>query len=251
MEGLEHPKGFLSLASRVTREKPIIVLKTGQSATGARAAASHSGSMAGDYAIYRAALKQAGCIFLDEDGRMSDAVAALLHQPLPEGNRIAVITITGAGGIMATDALERNGLALAHLSQETIRSVAELSPEWMPLGNPLDLWPAVMKHGIQEVYGRALEAALADPNVDGVLCISVALDTKEFGFLDVSECLNGTASRDGQKPVFVWLYGPNRDEISRKFRSEKRIMVCETVESAAWSLSVLRERQQFLEKCAV
>ncbi|OPX36219.1 MAG: hypothetical protein B1H13_14920 [Desulfobacteraceae bacterium 4484_190.3] len=61
---------------------------------------------------------------------------------------LAVITVTGAGGIIATDALERNGLELAHLSEQTIRKAADLSPEWMPLGNPLDIWPAVMKHGM-------------------------------------------------------------------------------------------------------
>ncbi len=251
MEGLEHPKGFLSLASRVAREKPIVVFKTGQSMAGARAAASHSGSMAGDYDIYRAALKQAGLLFLDNDGRMRDAVRTLLHQPLLQGKRIAVITITGAGGIVASDALENNGLELARLSKETIRTVADLSPSWMPLGNPLDIWPAVMKHGMQVVYVQALKAVLADPGVDGVLCISVALDTQEFGFLDVSECLTQTASMDGQKPVVVWLYGPERDEMAARFEKGKRIMICETIETAAWSLSILRERQQFLEKCVI
>ncbi|MFZ0449275.1 MAG: CoA-binding protein [Desulfatiglandaceae bacterium] len=251
MEGLDQPKEFLSLASRVAREKPIVVFKTGQSAAGARAAASHSGSMAGDYNIYRAALKQAGLLFLDKDGHMRDAVRTLLHQPLLKGKRVAVITITGAGGIVASDALARNGLDLARLSKETIARVAGLSPEWMPLGNPLDIWPAVMKHGIQEVYAQALEAVLADPGVDGVLCISVALDTAKFGFLDVSECLTGTASMDRQKPVVVWLYGPNRDEMAAKFEKGEKIMACETIETAAWSLSILRERQQFLEKCVI
>ncbi len=250
MEGLAQPKEFLSLASRVAGEKPIVVFKTGQSAAGARAAASHSGSMAGDYDIYRSALKRAGCLFLDEDGQMGDAVTTLLHQPLLKGKRIAVITITGAGGIIASDALERNGLELAHLSKETILSVAELSPEWMPLGNPLDLWPAVMKHGIQKVYGRTLKAALADPDVDGILCISVALDTRKFGFLDVSEGLNESASTERRKPVVVWLYGPNRSEIAGRIEREKRMTCYETIERAAWSLALLRERHRFLEKCA-
>jgi len=251
MEGLEQPKRFLFLASQVAREKPVIVFKTGQSAAGARAAASHSGSMAGDYAIYRAALRQAGCLFLDDDGRMRDAVRTLLHQPLLQGKRIAIITITGAGGIVASDALEKNGLELARLSEQTIRTVADLSPEWMPLGNPLDIWPAVMKHGMQEVYGKALEAVLADPGVDGVLCISVALDTEKFGFLNVSECLNRAASMEKKKPVVAWLYGPNREEIAAKIEEEKRISTYGTIEMAAWSLSILRERQQFLEKVAV
>jgi len=251
MEGLAQPKEFLSLASRVAAQKPIIVFKTGQSAAGARAAASHSGSMAGDYDIYRSALKRAGCLFLDEDGQMNDAVTTLLNQPLLKGNRIAVLTVTGAGGIIASDALERNGLELAHLSKETILSVAELSPEWMPLGNPLDLWPAVMKHGIREVYARALKAALADSHVDGVLCISVAVDTGKFGFLDVSEGLIKTASKERQKPVAVWLYGPARGEIAGRIERGERIMCYDTLEKAAWSLALLRERHRFLKGRAI
>jgi acyl-CoA synthetase (NDP forming) len=249
MEGLAQPKEFLSVASRVAAQKPIIVFKTGQSAAGARAAASHSGSMAGDYDIYRSALKRAGCLFLDDDGQMNDAVTTLLNQPLLKGKRIAVLTVTGAGGIIASDALERNGLELAHLSKETILSVAGLSPEWMPLGNPLDLWPAVMKHGIQEVYARAQKAALADPHVDGVLCISVAVDTGKFGFLDVSEGLIKTASTDNrQKPVAVWLYGPARSEIAGRIERGERMICYDTLEKAAWSLALLRERHRFLEK---
>jgi len=251
MEGLEKPKAFLSVASQVAREKPIVVLKTGQSAAGARAAASHSGSMAGHYDIYRAALKQAGCLFLENGSGMRDAVHTLLSQPFLQGRRIAVITVTGAGGILATDALERHGLELATLSQETIDSLAGLSPEWMPLGNPLDIWPAVMKHGMQEVYGRALEAVLADPGVDGVLCISVALKTTEFGFLDVSESLTEAASREKHKPVVAWLYGPGKKEIAGKLEEGKRISVYGTIDGAAGALSILRQRQQFLEKEAV
>jgi acyl-CoA synthetase (NDP forming) len=182
---------------------------------------------------------------------MNDAVTTLLNQPLLKGNRIAVLTVTGAGGIIASDALERNGLDLAHLSKETILSVAELSPEWMPLGNPLDLWPAVMKHGIREVYARALKAALADSHVDGVLCISVAVDTGKFGFLDVSEGLIKTASKERQKPVAVWLYGPARGEIAGRIERGERIMCYDTLEKAAWSLALLRERHRFLKGRAI
>ncbi|MEJ2024540.1 MAG: CoA-binding protein, partial [Deltaproteobacteria bacterium] len=226
---------------------PIVLFKTGQSAAGARAAASHSGSMAGHYDLYRTACKKAGILFMENDGRMYDAVHGLLCQPLLRGNRIAVITVTGAGGIMATDALEKNGLQLAHLSRQTITTLADLSPEWMPLGNPLDIWPAVMKHGMGNVYGRALEAVLTDPGVDGVLCISVALDTRTFPSLDISESLTTAAAQRNQKPVVAWLYGPGREEITAKLEQGNTISVHRTIESAAWSLSLLRERQQFLE----
>lgn len=248
MEGLEQTRQFLSLATRVTGEKPLIVYKTGQSETGAKAAASHTGSMAGHYKIYEAALKQAGLLLLDEDGQMSDAVKTLLCQPPLRGDRIAVITVTGAGGIIASDALEKYGLQLASLSEKTLNTISKLSPEWMPIGNPMDIWPAVMKHGLKVVYPEALKVILGDPNVDGILFISIASELPQFEFLDVSEEVNQVISGESQKPVVTWLYGPNLNEISERFEKEKRITVYQTIEKAAWSLSLLRKRQQYIER---
>jgi acyl-CoA synthetase (NDP forming) len=128
MEGLNKGKEFFSLARRIVKKKPIIILKTGSTETGAKAAISHSGTMAGDYQIYKAALKGAGVTFLEEDGQMTYAIKTLLNLPTMKGNNIAVITYSGAAGIMVTDALERYGLKLASLSPETIHMVAELSP---------------------------------------------------------------------------------------------------------------------------
>ncbi|HCC72013.1 MAG TPA: hypothetical protein DEQ09_12815 [Bacteroidales bacterium] len=197
--------------------------------------------MAGDYQIYKAALKGAGVTFLEEDGQMTYAVKTLLNLPAMKGNNIAVITYSGAAGIMVTDALERYGLKLASLSPETIHMVAELSPAWMPLGNPLDIWPAVMKYGTGNAYSVALKAALNDPQVDGVICIAIAPMMPEFSFLEVSEHLNSVMEEIPHKPVAAWLYGPNPEEISIKFESKKRIMIYPTLELAAWSLSLLRQ----------
>jgi len=240
MEGLTKGKEFLSLAKKVVKKKPIIILKTGSSETGAKAAISHSGTMAGNYQVYKASLKQAGVIFLKEDGQMTYAVKTLLNLPVIRGNRIAVITFSGAAGIMVSDSLERYNLKLSALSPETIQGVAELSPDWMPLGNPLDIWPAVMKHGTQKAYSVALKAVMNDPQVDGVICIAIAPKLPEFSFLEVSKSLNRTIEGLPPKPVVAWLYGPNPEEISARFESKKRIMIYPTLELAAWSLSLLR-----------
>ncbi len=244
MEGLSKGKEFVSLASKVVKEKPIIILKTGSSETGARAVMSHTGSMAGNYQVYKAALKRAGVTFLEEEGQMTYAVKTLLNLPTMKGNRVAVITFSGAAGIMASDTLERHNLELSTLSPETIHMMAELSPDWMPLANPLDIWPAVMVHGTHKAYSVALKAVLNDPNVDGVICIAIAPMIPESSFLDVSEPLNRVMQEAPPKPVIAWLYGPNQREISKRFESKKRIMVYPTLEVAAWSLSLLRERRE-------
>ena len=248
MEGLEQTRRFLSLARRIAEEKPILVFKTGQSEAGAKAAASHSGSMAGHYQIYKSVLKQAGLLFLDKDGQMGDAVRVLLHQPAMRGSRIAVVTPTGAGGIMASDALEKYGLKLTSLSEKSISRIANLSPEWMPLGNPLDLWPAIMGHGLKDVYAEAIEVVMEDPNVDGILCLAIAPELPDFAFLDASEDVNKVVPEERRKPVVGWVYGPNVKEISERFEKEKRVTIFQTIEQAAWSLSLLRDRQLFIER---
>jgi acyl-CoA synthetase (NDP forming) len=240
MEGLHKGKEFLSLAKRVARRKPIIIFKTGSSETGARSAITHSGTIAGNFHVYRTALKHAGVTFLEEDGQMFYAVKTLLHLPAMKGGNIAVITFSGAAGIMLSDALEKHGLRLASLSPETIRAVAELSPEWMPLGNALDIWPAVMKHGTDKAYSIALRAVMKDPNVDGIICVAIAPMVPEFSFLHVSESLNKVVEDAPGKPVVAWLYGPNPLEISRHFESRGKIMTYPTLMLAAWALSLLR-----------
>jgi len=243
MEGLTKGKEFLSLAKKVVKKKPIIIFKTGSSETGAKAAISHSGTMAGNYQLYKASLKQAGVIFLNDDGQMTYAVKTLLNLPALKGSKVAVITYSGAAGIMVSDSLERYNLKLSALSPETIHEVAKLSPDWMPLGNPLDIWPAVMKHSTQKAYSIALNAVMNDPQVDGVICIAIAPMLPEFSFLEVSKSLNKAVEGLPPKPVVAWLYGPNPEEISKRYESKKRIMIYPTLELAAWSLSLLRESQ--------
>jgi acetyltransferase len=242
MEGLNQGKDFLSLAARIVKEKPIVLHKSGSSKTGARAAMSHTGSIAGNYRLLKAALKQAGVTFLDEGGLMPHAMKTLLNLPVMLGNRVGVITYSGGAGIMVSDAMEKHNLRLAAFSAETIDQLAALSPQWMPLTNPLDIWPAVMVHGARRAYTVALKAVLNDPNVDGIICIAIA-PLPEFSFLDVSGTLNTVMDESaGSKPVIVWTYGPNTAEVQKRYESRKQIMVYPTLELATWALSLLRDR---------
>ncbi|UCF57850.1 MAG: CoA-binding protein [Deltaproteobacteria bacterium] len=248
MEGLNQGKEFLSLATRVVKNKPIVIHKSGSSKIGAQAAMSHTGSMAGDYQLLKAALKQIGVTFLEEGGQMTHAVKTLQNLPTMKGNGVAVITYSGGAGIMGSDGLERHGLKLVSLSPETTNMVAKLSPDWMPLGNPLDIWPAVMLHGAHKAYSVALKAVLNDPNVDGVICIAIA-PMPEFSFLDVSELLNNVMEEfPPNKPVIAWTYGPNVLEVRKRYESKKRIMTYPTLEIATWALSLLRDRNRIIKQ---
>jgi len=248
MEGLNQIKDFLTLAVRVIKEKPIVVHKGGRSDTGAKAAMSHTGSLAGNYKLIQAAMKQTGITLLEESGQMPYAVKTLRHLPPMKGNRVAVITFSGAAGIIIIDGLERHRLRLAALSPETIDQVAALSPGWMPLSNPLDIWPAVMKHGASKVYSLTLKAVLNDPNVDGIICIAIA-PLPEFSFLNVAEALNDVVENSPQeKPVIGWAYGPNSTEAQMQFESKNRIMIYPTLELAPQALSWLRDRYKIMTR---
>lgn len=248
MEGMNQGKDFLSLAARVVKDKPIVVHKSGRSKTGARAAMSHTGSIAGNYRLLKAGLRQAGVTFLDDGGHMPYAVKTLLNLPLMPDSRIGVITYSGGAGIMVSDGLEKHGLHLAAFSAETIDRVAALSPQWMPLTNPLDIWPAVMLHGARKAYSVALKAVLNDPNVDGVICIAIA-PLPEFSFLDVSETLNTVIEEfPARKPVIAWTYGPNIAEVEKRYESRKRIMAYPTLDLATWALSLLIDRYKAIHR---
>jgi acetyltransferase len=246
IEGLNQERDFLSLAGSIVKDKPIVVHKSGSSTTGARAAMSHTGSIAGNYQLLKAVLRQKGVTFLQDGGLMPQAVETLLNLPLMQGNRIGVITFSGGAGIMVSDGLERQGLQLAEFSANTIDQLAKLSPKWMPLGNPLDIWPAVMLHSARKAYQVALKAVLEDDQVDGVICIAIA-PLNEFSFLNVADALNEVLEGfPAQKPVVGWIYGPNTAEVKERFEAHRRIMIYPTLETATWALSLLRDRYELL-----
>jgi len=248
MEGLNQGRDFLTLAARVVKEKPIVVHKSGRSETGAKAAMSHTGSLAGNYKLLRAALRQTGVTFLETGGQMPYAVKTLLNLAPMKGNRVAVITLSGGAGIMISDGLEKHGFQLAALGSEVIDQVAALSPGWMPLSNPLDIWPAVMLHGARQVYSAALKAVLKDPGVDGIICVALA-PLPEFSFLNVCEALNEVVETSpAKKPVVGWIYGPNTAEVQTQFEAQNRIMIYPTLELATRALSWLRDRYKTITR---
>ena len=150
-------------------DKPVLVVKAGRSAAGARATASHTGSMAGSDKIYGAAIKQAGGIRCRDIVELFDMARALAGQPPAQGNRIGIITNGGGLGILLTDACEANGLTIPKLSQKTYKKIEEILPDLIHPNNPVDL---VGDAGFYR-YEAATRALLGDPNIDGIIVASV------------------------------------------------------------------------------
>ncbi len=169
IEGLRDGRRFMDVARRVTRKKPVIVLKAGRSESGARAASSHTGSLAGSYRIYEAAFKQSGVIIADTIDDML-SMARAFTQPLPKGKRVAIMTNAGGpGGVLTADAIDRLGLKLADLEDETIEELRSFLPPMAAVKNPVDMIASARG----EDYYRTARALLEDKNVDLLISICV------------------------------------------------------------------------------
>lgn len=168
LEDLTDPKGFIQLAQEISRIKPILAVKSGRTMEGARAASSHTGALAGSDEAYDSLFAQCGVLRVESLEELFDYAVAFAMQPLPTGNRVAIVTNAGGPAIMATDAAIRHGLTLAPLSETTRAKLREKLPPAAPMDNPVD----VMGDAGPDRYAVALEAVLADPAVEGVIAIS-------------------------------------------------------------------------------
>ncbi|MHB8874481.1 MAG: acetate--CoA ligase family protein [Myxococcaceae bacterium] len=169
LESLGNPMRFREIAGRVGRTKPIAMVKSGRSGSGARAAGSHTGALAGPDSAISALCAQAGVIRADTLEQLFDVAMVLANQPLPKGRRVAVVTNAGGPGILATDALEAAGLLVPRLSAGTEAALkAVLRPE-ASVQNPVD----VLADSDPQGYGAAMRHVLEDPEVDAVVALYV------------------------------------------------------------------------------
>lgn len=169
VEDLERPKRFLEISRSITRDKgkPIVAIKSGRTAEGARAASSHTGALAGSDEAYDTLFLQSGVLRVERLDELFEYAWAFANQPVPRGKRAAIVTNAGGPGILATDAAVRNGLELARFEESTARRLAEALPRTAALQNPVD----VIGDADADRFARALRIVLEDPNVDGAILI--------------------------------------------------------------------------------
>ena len=179
LESFKRARAFLSLANRVKRVKPIVVMKTGRTEEGARAAASHSGALAAQDRVVDAALKQYGIVRARTLQDFIGTAKALAWLPRPRGNRVGIVTLSGAVGVMAVDEMHGTGLTLARFSQKTIAAVSGHMPDWQPVRNPADVWMA-LSNGAEKAHAGVLGAVLDDPSVDMLLGILLPIPNADF-----------------------------------------------------------------------
>jgi acetate---CoA ligase (ADP-forming) subunit alpha len=170
LEGIGEGKRFHELTRKISREKPMIVWKCGASEAGARAAASHTGAMAGARLVWEGVLKGDGVITVGSFEEMLDCATVFHHCPLPRGNRVAIITGPGGPAVGTTDACVRMGLEVPSLAEATrVKLSKALPPVGTSTGNPIDL--SIASNGMPEVYGEVIRILGQDDQVDMMLAI--------------------------------------------------------------------------------
>ncbi len=165
IESFGNPVRFRELASRIGKRKPIIVVKSGRTAAGTRAASSHTGALAGEDTLFEALFHQCGVIRAETVEEWFDFALAFAHQPLPLGPRVAILTNAGGPGIMLADACELLGLQVPPLSPDTQTFLANLLPGEASTGNPVDM----IASATEETFRQALARIVADRNIDAVI----------------------------------------------------------------------------------
>lgn len=213
LESFGAPMRFTQLAKRITKRKPIIVVKSGRTAAGSRAASSHTGHLAGLEIAVDGLLQQCGVLRVSTIDEMMDLALAFTMNPLPRGDRVCVLTNAGGPGIMATDAIVSEGLRMAKLSQKTRQRLEEILPEESSVRNPIDM---IAGAGPEE-YEKGLETVIADDNVDSVIAIFVPpimIEPREV----VARIASVNARHD--KPIFSVIMAEEKfyEELPREFK---------------------------------
>ncbi len=168
VESLTHFRNFMSAARAVSRVKPIIALKAGRSAAGALAAASHTGALAGEDAVYDAALKRAGVLRVKTFEELFDCAELVAKQPKPQGPGLVIITNAGGPGVMAADTLSEYGYEPVALSAETLKKLDEILPPYWSKRNPIDM----LGEATPELYRKVVEICLRAVEVNGILILA-------------------------------------------------------------------------------
>ncbi|HOT91249.1 MAG TPA: acetate--CoA ligase family protein [Anaerolineae bacterium] len=203
IEGVPNGQKFIETAKKVTRKKPVVAIKSGVTASGSRAVSSHTGSLAGSEAAYKAAFNQAGIIRATSMEALFDYARAFAYQPPLKGDRIAIVTNAGGPGILATDALERDGLQIPRLSQETTEKLLAYLPGAASAANPVD----VLGDALADRFEVALQAVLDDPKVDGVIVI---VTPQAMTQIEETAHAVGRMAQKASKPILGCFMGESR-----------------------------------------
>ena len=252
LESFGNPRRFSRIARRVARTKPILAVKSGRGRSGQRAARSHTAALAGSDVGAEALFRQAGVTRLDTLEELFEVASLMTNQPLPAGDRVAIITNAGGPGILCADACEAHGLALPELSEDTLAAVRQVLPATAGLGNPIDM----IATASPAQYEQVTRNVLSDPSIDALIAINIAVTTtraEAFGEAIRAGATAAIAAGVPRKPVIACFMGTG-DSPSALQEGDALDDPVGTIpsyrfpESAARALSHAAEHRRWLER---
>lgn len=240
IEGVSDGSGFMRVAEEAARSKPVLVLKAGHGESGAKAVASHTGALAGSAEAYDAAFRHSGVLRANTMEELFDWARTMAWQPLPKGNRVAVLTNAGGPGILAVDALDAAGLQLAPLTDATREFLRPRLPAAGSLANPVD----ILAGSGPGTYALALDALLADPTVDAALVVQAPQDW--FLPTSLAEVISEVAATHN-KPVLASIMGLASVDQALAILHKRRVPNFPFPERAASTLAAMVARRRWLD----
>jgi len=234
MEGAKNGRKFFEIAKKVSKDKPIIVLKAGQTEAGKTAASSHTGALAGSYKIYSSVFRQTGILEAEGLENLFDYARILAYQsdPLPKGKRVQIITNGGGYGVLTADQIIKNDLELARPSPSTIKIIKDPCPPHVIVKNPTDL----TGDADPERYRLAINTAIKDEGID--IIVVILLPQTPALSDDVVDVIAEASSRK-IKPIIVISAGGGFAEVLKKSIEESGIPTYSYPDKAASALNVL------------
>ncbi len=243
LEGVENGKRFMRVARRVSKQKPVILIKAGTTAAGAKAASSHTGAIAGSDSAYTAAFHQSGIIRCHDVATLFNLAAAFSTQPLPKGPNLAIVTNSGGPGILAADAAEHTDLTLARLSSATVDRLKDFLPPYASLYNPID----IIGDASAERYARTLEVVMQDERVHAVMVLltpTAAVQVEETAQSMIDR------ARTSDKPIFGCFMGEKVVGKGRRMLQEAGIPCYAFPEPAVTAISSMYSYQVRIQRPA-
>ncbi len=235
LENIKDGNAFVREAERISHNKPILLMKSGGTSAGAKAASSHTGSLAGSEVAYEAMFARAGIIRCDSITQQFNFAQAFANQPLPKGSSVVVVTNAGGAGIMAADAIEREGLTFAKLEEATIEKLKSNLPAAANFHNPVD----VLGDALADRYEFALDVVLDDPNVDTILVLLTPQAMTQAK--ETAEAIVRKAREKGTKPILACFMGASKVEEGVHVFREAKIPQYDSPEDAVDTIKAMSD----------
>jgi acetyltransferase len=244
LESIDNGRAFVEAATDVAKELPVVILKAGRGASGSKAAMSHTGAMAGDLEAYKAAFRRSGVLWANTMEELFDWGRALAWQPLPKGNRVAILTNAGGPAILAADALEELGMTLAPLTADTKAFLRRRVFAAASVENPVD----ILAGAGPATYALCLDALLTDETVDAVIVVQAPQDW--FEPLSLAEVIGEVAnsSLGRQKPILSVIMGLASTSEATQILHRRHIPNYAFPERVGTTLGAMWQRKKWLDE---